>query len=110
MEDAEYRKKIQETLTKIQSAFDQVDPDVAECDLSHGALSVKFSDGTKCILSSQPSVKQLWMAVAGKGIAFHFNWDSVKCRWIDDKGQGVEVLNYLRQLVKSAAGIDVVLD
>ncbi|MBL7714211.1 MAG: iron donor protein CyaY [Bdellovibrionales bacterium] len=107
MEDVAYRKKVQDTLNRIQQGVDSIDPDIVECEIQHGALSLRFADGTKCILSSQPSVKQLWMAVAGKGIAFHFNWDDATHQWMDDKGQGIEVLSYLKKLIDQTAGIQV---
>lgn len=107
MEDAVYRKRVQDTLTRIQQAVDSIDPDVVECEIQHGALSLRFADGTKCILSSQPSVKQLWMAVAGRGIAFHFNWDESRQEWLDDKGKGIEPLSFLRELIHQIAGIAV---
>jgi frataxin-like iron-binding protein CyaY len=50
-------------------------------------------------------VRQIWLAAASKGIAYHFNYDSG--RWLDDKGKGVELLGELKKLVQEAAGVSL---
>ncbi len=95
------------TLDRVERAFDDVDPDVAECSVQFGALSIVFPNGQKCILSSQPSVQQLWMAVASKGIAHHFNYDRPSGEWRDDKGQGIEPLAFLHAFLKESVGLDL---
>lgn len=109
MEEKEYRNRVDEAFKKIATAFDNVDPDLAEFELSQGAVTILFSNGTKCILSTQPSVRQVWLAAASKGIAFHFNFDAAANRWVDDKGRGVELFSYVRTLTKEIAGVDVTL-
>lgn len=109
MEEAEYRKKIQQTLDQIERAFEEVDPDLAECEQSHGAMTIQLADGSRCILSAQPSVRQLWLAVAAKGIAFHFNYDEKRGQWRDDKGRDIEVLSYLRLYLREATGLDLAI-
>jgi CyaY protein len=107
--EADYRKKIQETLDRIEAAFEGVDPDLAECEQSHGALTIQFADGSRCILSAQPSVRQLWLALASQGRAYHFNFDPAKGQWIDDKGQGIELLSFLRGYLRDSVGLDLSL-
>lgn len=97
--EIEYRKLIQDLFKKIFAAFDAVDPDLVECEDSNGAVTLQFADGSKCILSTQPSVRQLWVAVAAKGIAVHFNYDPSTNTWIDDKNQGLEFNKFLIKLV-----------
>ena len=105
--EADYRKTIQQSFDRIQDAFDGVDPDVAECEQQLGALSILFADGTKCILSAQPSVRQLWLAIASKGTAFHFNYDAPSNRWIDDKGRGVELHTCLKKHIHETTGLEL---
>ncbi len=104
--EAEYRARIQETFDRISKALDPIDPDTVECDVAFGALSLKFADGSKVILSAQPSVRQLWMAVTSRAIAVHFNWDGEGSRWVDDRGAGTEILSFLAKHLKDSAGID----
>lgn len=98
---------MQGTLERVERAFENVDPDVAECSVQFGALSIVFPNGSKCILSSQPSVQQLWMAVAAKGIAYHFDYDAATGRWRDDKGQGIEPLSFLEKFLKETVDLDL---
>ena len=99
--ESEYRKRIQGLFKRIESAFENVDPDVAECEQNFGALTVTFADQSRCILSAQPSVRQLWLALASKGMAYHFNFDDALGAWVDDKGRGELVLllkNYFHEV------------
>lgn len=105
--EAEYRSVIQSTLSRVEKAFYDVDPDVAECSVQFGALTIAFPTGQRCILSSQPSVQQLWMAVAAKGIAFHFDYDGSLKQWRDDRGQGIEPLVFLEKFLKEMTGLEI---
>ncbi len=104
--EAEYRACVQRFLKRIELAFEDVDPDVAECEQQFGALSIRFPSGARCILSAQPSVQQLWLALAAKGIAFHFNYDHAGQRWVDDKGKNIELMSYLRSYLEETTGLD----
>ena len=105
MEEREYRALIDQTFKRIAAAFDPVDPDLAEFELSQGAVTVLFADKSRLILSTQPSVRQIWLAAASKGIAHHFNYDSASGKWVDDKGKGIELLSYVKGLVAESAGV-----
>jgi iron donor protein CyaY len=100
MEEVEYRRRIQETFDRIDRALENEDPDEIECEQAQGALTIRVKDGSKCILSAQPSVRQLWMALAGKGVAYHFNFDASSNHWMDDKGKGLEVFEVIRSYLK----------
>lgn len=107
LQETEYRKKLEDTLGRVESAFEDVDPDVAECEEQLGALTIRFADGARCILSAQPSVRQLWLAVAARGVAFHFNYDPESDQWVDDKGRGIELLAYLKDYIKEQTGLEL---
>ncbi len=106
-DEADYRSVMKETLDRVEKAFDGVDPDVAECSVQFGALTVLFPSGARCILSSQPSVAQLWMAIAAKGVAYHFDYDHTKRVWMDDKGEGIEAISYLERVIAEVTGLKV---
>ena len=105
-DEAHYRAVMKQTLDRVEKAFDSVDPDLVECSVQFGALTLLFPNRTKCILSAQPSVGQLWMALASRGVAFHFNFDPVRKVWLDDKGGGHELLSYLARFLKEMTGAD----
>lgn len=105
--EADYRKRVQDTLNRIEQAFEAIDPDLAECEQSLGALTITLGDGSKCILSTQPSVSQIWLALASRGTAYHFNYDSSASQWKDDKGRGIELMSFLEGYLKEATGLSL---
>lgn len=107
--ESEYRRKIQTFFDRVQKVFDDVDPDLAECDQSQGAVVITFADSSRCILSAQPSVRQLWVALASRGTAYHFNLVQQKEKecWMDDKGKGLELVSFLEDYFKSQTGLQL---
>ncbi len=111
LSELEFRKNMQMTLDLIEKAFlaADVDPDVAECVQALGSMTLTFADQSRCILSAQPSVRQLWLALASKGKAHHFNWNESTKTWVDDKEKQIELLGFLDQVLKDAAGLSLSL-
>jgi CyaY protein len=107
MTESELRARAKTIFDRIQAAFEDVDPDIAECEESLGSLTIQLADGAKWILSVQPPVRQLWLAVASIGRAFHFTFDPASESWHDAKGEGIELMSYLRELLKDEAGLDL---
>lgn len=105
--EADYRKRIQELFDSVEKALEQIDPDLAECEQTLGSLIITLGDQSKCILSVQPSVRQLWLALASRGTAYHFSLEEASGRWIDDKGQNIELITFLERFLKESAGIEV---
>jgi iron donor protein CyaY len=109
--EVEFRANLDSLFKRIQKAFDAVDPDAAECEIQFGALTVLLPQKkSKIILSGQPSVRQLWMAVASRGIAHHFDWHGEAGKWTDDKGLGLEVESYFKGLLKEEIGAELRLE
>src|SRR5947209_6071652 len=105
--ESEFRQKVQQTFDRIEKAFESVDPDVAECEQAMGAMTISFPDRTRCILSTQPSVRQIWLALAAKGTAYHFNLadaGTARERWMDDKGRDVELVSFLEGVLRERIG------
>ncbi len=107
--EAQYRLWVQAALDRIEKSFEQVDPDIAECEQSMGALSIMIHGHGKCILSGQPSVRQLWLALASQGIAYHFDFDLQRQVWVDDRGQGVELMSFLQKFLDETVKVRVSL-
>ncbi len=107
--EIEYRKRIQDVFNRIEVAFESVDPDIAECEQSMGSFTITLADQSRCILSAQPSVQQLWLAVASRGTAYHFTYDEAKHAWMDDKGRGIEILEFLGTYLSEATRAQVKL-
>jgi iron donor protein CyaY len=107
LEEKVYRRILDDTLARIDRAFDAVDPDVAESNLAQGALTITFAGGLRLVLSPQPSPRQLWLAFRDR--AWHFDWNADKSQWLDDRGQGIEALALVRDLTRDAAGVQLPL-
>jgi CyaY protein len=105
MEESQFRAVVQKTLDRVARALESVDPDLAEYEMKPGQLTVIFADRSKCILSTQPSVRQLWLAAASKGTAYHFNWVDSNS-WVDDKGKGIELFAFLGSYFREKIGDD----
>lgn len=102
MEDKDYRKEVGTIFQGMLKRLDVIDPDILEAELSQGTLVV-VSKGKKTILSLQPPVKQIWLAVASEGIALHFT-RSAKGEWMDDKGQGHELYAFTERVLSKLSG------
>lgn len=103
--EVEYRNAVQSALKRIEVAFENVDPDIVECSIQFGALTLQFGDRSKCILSNQPSVQQIWLAYAAKGVAHHFDWNKKSSQWLDDKNPSLEFFKYLLEIVVQKTGL-----
>ncbi len=77
-----YREKVNAVLSDVEKLFCAIDPDVAECTLSQGTLRIEYAAGT-CILSQQPSIQELWVAVSAKAAGYHFYLDNDQ--WIEKR-------------------------
>ncbi len=109
MTETELRALAKQIYDRVSRALDDVDPDEVECEESLGSLTIQLADGAKWILSMQPPVRQLWLAVASLGRAYHFDYEPQSGTWLDDKGEGIELLSHLRTLLKDVGGVDVAL-
>jgi iron donor protein CyaY len=103
-EEGLYRQRVDETLGRLDAAFENVDPDLAESDFSQGTLVITFMQAHKLILSPQAPLRQLWAAFRDR--AWHFAFDSAG-RWVDDRGLGVELFDLITSLAREHGGVDL---
>ena len=107
MDEQRYRTLVDETFRYIDDAFADVDPDQAESTLSQGALTVVFPGAIRCIISPQPPVRQIWLAF--KDRAWHFDYEEKNRRWLDDRGQGMDLYRQVEEIAKEAGGVTISL-
>src|SRR5215472_7557511 len=105
MDESRYQGLADATYRKIGDAFDDVDPAVVDCEVAGDVLTLTFKGGQRCVLNTQRPTRQLWLAAAAR--AWHFSYDEASGKWLDDKGQGVELHAQLARIVKELGGIDV---
>jgi CyaY protein len=105
MDEPTYRRLVDDTLRRIDAAFEEVDPDLAESNIAQGALTITFPGGLRAIVSPQPPVRQIWLAFRDRG--HHFDWDPAGERWVDDRGQGMDLFRLIRDLTRQTAGVEI---
>lgn len=105
IDEKRYFELTERTLSRVLSAFDEVDTDDADLDVAGDVISLRFRDGSRAVLNTQRPTRQLWLA--GAASAWHFDWDDASGTWLDDKGTGAELFATLAALTKRGAGIDV---
>jgi iron donor protein CyaY len=105
MEEKIYRKILDDTYARIDRAFEDVDPDLAEVTVAQGALTVLFDQRTKLMLTPQPSVRQLWVAFRDR--AWHFDWDPTRRAWMDDRGLGIDLHKLVEDTTRDAVKAEI---
>lgn len=105
MDEKAYRQLVDDAFHRIDTAFEAVDPDLAESMLSQGTLTVVFRGAVRFIISPQPPVRQIWAAF--KDRAWHFDHDAATGRWLDDRGRGIDLYALVTDVTREAAGVEV---
>jgi len=68
-------------------------------------LVVTFGQAHQLVISPQAPVRQIWAAFRDR--AWHFSLDESSGRWLDDRGQGVELVALVRSLAREQAGVEI---
>ena len=106
MDESRYQQLADDALRTIESMLEDVDADDVDFERSGDVITLTFRDKKKCVVNTQRPTRQIWLAANAR--AWHFGYDEPSKRWLDDKGQGVELLARVAAIVKEHAGIDVV--
>ena len=107
MEEKQYRQLVDEAFRRIDAAFENVDPDLAESTFSQGALTIVFRETQQLILSPQAPTLQIWVAFRDR--AWHFGLRPEGDGWVDDRGQGIDLFGLIADLARTAAGVTVTI-
>jgi len=105
IDEKSYRKLLDDTYERVDRAFEDVDPDLAEVTVAQGALTVLFNEKTRLMLTPQPSPRQLWVAFRDR--AWHFDWDAARGAWMDDRKLGIELARLVEDTTREAAGVEL---
>ncbi len=105
MDESTYLKLADQAFRTIGDAFDDVDPELVDCELAGDVVTLTLRGGKKCIVNTQRPTRQIWLAAGAR--AWHFSYDEVARRWVDDKGRGDELFATIARIAKEEAGADV---
>jgi CyaY protein len=95
LEEAAYNGLVSGAFKKILAAADQLDPDLIDAESTGDMVTLTSRSGSKVVVNTQRAV--------------HFSWDAGCQRWLDDKGKGLELLDWVKACVKTAAGVELPL-
>lgn len=105
MDEPAYLRLADDTFKRIEDLFRDVDADDVDIERTGDTLALVFKGGKKCVINTQRPTRQIWLAANAR--AWHFSWEEPARRWIDDKGQGIELFSQIRAIVKETAGVDL---
>jgi CyaY protein len=101
MDDSEFRERSDACIGKVAKWLEDFDPDEVDFTTADGVVTLEFAGGAKFILSRQSQMKQMWLAAGAH--AYHYNWDSAKVSWLDDK-DGHELIARLAEAISEQVG------
>jgi iron donor protein CyaY len=107
MDEKTYRQLLDQTFARIDAAFEDVDPDLAEVSLSQGTLTITYPGNQRMMLTPQPAPRQLWAAFRDR--AWHFDYHPEKSAWLDDRGQQIEVCHLIEETTHQTAGVKITI-
>lgn len=105
MDEPTYQKLADDALRAIETMLEDVDADDVDVERAGDVVTLTFKDAKRCVVNTQRPTRQIWLAADAR--AWHFGWDAARKQWLDDKGQGVELLSKIADIVKAHAAIDV---
>jgi iron-sulfur cluster assembly protein CyaY len=105
MDEARYQRLADDTFRALESMLEDVDADEVDIERAGDVLTLTFRDGIKAVANTQRPTRQIWLAANAR--AWHFAWDEASSKWLDDKGQGVELFGKVAAIVKEHSGIDI---
>lgn len=109
MDESRYQKLADVALGAIEDLLKDVDAEVVDIERAGDVLNLTFADGKKAVINTQRPTRQIWVAANAR--AWHFTYHEpngpTPGRWLDDKGQGIELLTQIMAIIKESAGIDL---
>jgi len=105
LDERTYQKLADDAFRSIGDAFEDVDPEVVDCEFAGDVVTLTLPGREKCVVNTQRPARQIWLAANAR--AWHFSWDDTHKRWMDDKGRGDELFGTIARVVKQATGLDV---
>lgn len=107
MDESNYQKIADVALQAIEKMLDEVDAEDVDCERSGDVVTLTFKSGKKAVINTQRPTRQIWLAANAR--AWHFSFDQSTSRWLDDKGEGVELFRKVAAVIQESSGIAVTL-
>lgn len=108
MDESQYQKLADTALGTIERMLEDVDAEVVDVERAGDVVTLTFANKKKCVVNTQRPTRQIWLAANAR--AWHFSFDDAKGKWLDDKGQGVELVSQVAAIVKEQANVDLAVE
>ena len=109
MDESRYQKLADVALRTIEDMLKDIDAEVVDVERAGDVLNLTFADGKKAVINTQRPTRQIWVAANAR--AWHFRYHepdgALPGKWLDDKGQGVELFSQIAAIVKESAGVEI---
>ncbi|MBX3190103.1 MAG: iron donor protein CyaY [Labilithrix sp.] len=105
MDESRYQALADTALRAIENLLADVDAEVVDPERAGDVLTLTFASGKKAVINTQRPTRQIWVAANAR--AWHFSYDEATSRWLDDKGQGIELVAQIVAIVKESAGVEL---
>lgn len=105
MDESRYQQIADVTFRALETMLADVDADAVDVERAGDVLTLTFADGKKCVVNTQRPTRQIWLAANAR--AWHFSYDEGGAMWLDDKGQGVELMSKVAAIVHEHTGLTV---
>lgn len=106
LSEQEYEARALPELRALVDAFDALDLEGVEAELSSDILTMEFRDGSKYVMNSHRAARQIWMAA--ERAAWHFDWVPERAVWVAHK-TGDELWSTVCRVVSAKLGQEVAL-
>ena len=103
MNEAEFNRKVEKTLRRIEQAVEDSGIDI-EFENAGDILTLDFTDGSKIIVNKQGAATQIW--VAAKSGGYHYSYRDTMDLWVNDQS-GAELFGELSRFISEQAGAPV---
>jgi CyaY protein len=105
MDEPAYLHLADQAFRTLEAMLEDVDADDVDVERAGDVLTLTFRSGMKAVVNTQRPTRQIWLAANAR--AWHFDWDARSSRWLDDKGQGVELFGRVAAIVKEHSGLEL---
>lgn len=99
IDEATYDATVAQVFKRLLKGLDVADPDLVDVESTGEMVTVtQLKTSEKVVINTQRAARQIW--VAGKGAGIHFSCDA-QLRWLDDKGKGIELFDWVATCVEA---------
>jgi len=105
MDEKRYHELASQALCGIEDMLSNVDADSVDVERASDVITLTFPSGQACVINMQRPTRQIWLAANAR--AWHFGFDETTSRWLDDKGQSIELARKVAEIVRELSGIEV---